>query len=119
MIRYPKQLTDIWSIILHHWFFTLVARFFGLCSYIHSTIMHTCYFLLSERVCDSQISYFLLPRRWLIRRAWYIKVLSLHSRFIYSLLLMQLKEIECTLHLKLRILHATAIYYICLTRTNN
>ena len=31
--------------------------------------MYICYFLLSERVCDSQISYFLLPRRWLIRRA--------------------------------------------------
>ena len=30
--------------------------------YIHLTIMYICHFLLSERVCDSQISYFLLPR---------------------------------------------------------
>nr|DAF98787.1 MAG TPA: hypothetical protein [Podoviridae sp. ctLPy3] len=42
----------------------MVARFWSY-SYIHLTIMHTCYFLLSERVCDSQISYFLLPRSWL------------------------------------------------------
>nr|DAR20994.1 MAG TPA: hypothetical protein [Caudoviricetes sp.] len=28
-------------------------------------------------------------------------MITLHSRFIYSLLLMRLKEIECILHLKL------------------
>jgi hypothetical protein len=63
--------------------------------------MYICYFLLSERVCDSQISYFLLPRRWLIRRACIHQSVNVALRSIYSLLLMLLKEIECILHLKL------------------